>query len=82
MKALRVTEVLRQVREPVEKHRWSLMKYCLAAAILCSLISLGFQQLGNRQIPLVLTLLINLILTMFAGRLEKYFARYDRKEEY
>lgn len=27
-------------------------------------------------------LLINLILTMFAGRLEKYFARYDRKEEY
>ena len=27
-------------------------------------------------------LLINLVLTMFAGRLEKYFARYDRKEEY
>ena len=27
-------------------------------------------------------LIINLILTMFAGRLEKYFARYDRKEEY
>ena len=30
----------------------------------------------------LLYLLINLILTMFAGRLEKYFARYDRKEEY
>ena len=30
----------------------------------------------------LLYLLINLVLTMFAGRLEKYFARYDRKEEY
>lgn len=27
-------------------------------------------------------LIINLVLTMLAGRLEKYFARYDRKEEY
>lgn len=69
MKALRVTEVLRQVREPVEKHRWTLMKYCLATAILCSLISLGFQQLGNRQIPLILTLLINLILSFALNRM-------------
>ena len=30
----------------------------------------------------LLYLLINLVLTMFAGRLEKYFARYERKEEY
>ena len=33
-------------------------------------------------IAALLYLLINLVLTMFAGRLEKYFARYDRKEEY
>ena len=53
--------ILESARAAIVRHRLPLMKYCLAVACLCSLISLAAQQFNNNLIPLAATLAINLI---------------------
>lgn len=56
-----MSTVMDTAKRQIARHRLPLMKYCLAAAVICSLISLSAQQFNNNLLPLALTLIINLI---------------------
>lgn len=56
-----MNEVLQLAKEEIKIHRIGLLKYSLIVAVVCSLISLLCQQFNNNIIPLLVTLIINLI---------------------
>lgn len=74
-----MSEVLRLSKMEIQRNRFALLKYCLVVALVCSAISLGFQQFNNNLVPLVLTLIINLV---FLFGLNALFLKALKHEQY